>query len=86
MEILKPEERRGLFPLIQTLVEVVVLKPEGQPHAEDGHKHEKCNSVQDLTALPPDLGNPSFGSPAESHGRLVLKEVPETAVDGFPGA
>ena len=75
-----------MFPLRQTLVEVVVLKPEGQPHAEDGHKHEKCNSVQDLAALPADLGNPSLGSLPESHGHLVLNEVPETAVDCFPGA
>ena len=71
LETLKPEEQRILFPLRHTLIEVVMLKPEAQPHAEDGHKHQKSNSVKDLTALPPDPGNPFFASLTESHGRLV---------------
>jgi hypothetical protein len=59
-------------PLREKLIEVIVLKPEGQPHAEDGHEREEHDSVKNLPALPADLGDPSFGSPAKIHGRLLL--------------
>jgi len=42
------------------------LKPHSQKDAEDGHEREERQGVKDLPAFPADLGDPSFGTPAEN--------------------